>query len=334
MIKYENYQQVGTAVAPVTGNTWYAQTFTPSTTHYVGKLRLWLLQTPTPTLVTVSIRDTTSGKPSGVDLVSASITVAGIPTTAAWVSVNLTPLLLTASQVYAIVLRSAGAITWWGFRGPDPAGTYAGGQMLVSTNAGVAWTNGMIYTSYDMFFEEWGAARLLPIDDVARVSSIRHIFRPGFFRMQVALGELGFDVDVAEAVVRKTLETAKEVEDVPAEPLVTKPPTTTLQPSDVTPPQPGELTDYAKRIMERPVAKAIAARMKGLRLGVEAVVTPYAIEVLRRGEQEAKLLMEIQRLTKAASADYTQITDYAREVLLTRIAELKSQLESSYRSGR
>ncbi len=50
-----------------------------------------------------------------------------------------------------------------------------------------------------------------PTDTVARVSSIRHIFRPGLFRMQAGLGDLGFDVDVAETTVRRELDTAKDV---------------------------------------------------------------------------------------------------------------------------
>lgn len=53
-------------------------------------------------------------------------------------------------------------------------------------------------------------AVITPLDAVARVSSIRHIFRPGFFRMQVALGDLGFDIDVAETAVRAELDTARD----------------------------------------------------------------------------------------------------------------------------
>ena len=40
-----------------------------------------------------------------------------------------------------------------------------------------------------------------PSDTVARVSGIRHIFTPSSFRMQVSLGDLGFDVDVVDAVL-------------------------------------------------------------------------------------------------------------------------------------
>jgi len=63
-----------------------------------------------------------------------------------------------------------------------------------------------------------------PSDTIARVSSIRHIFRPGMFRMQVGLGDLGLDIDVAEATVRKELDTAKETEEAPpTEPLYVGP---------------------------------------------------------------------------------------------------------------
>jgi len=49
-----------------------------------------------------------------------------------------------------------------------------------------------------------------PSSSMARVSSIRHICRPGFYRMQVGLGDLGFDIDVAETAVHKALDTADE----------------------------------------------------------------------------------------------------------------------------
>jgi len=52
-------------------------------------------------------------------------------------------------------------------------------------------------------------------DSEVRVSSIRHIFRPGMFRMQVGLGDLGLDIDIAETAVRKALDTAKEIVEAP-----------------------------------------------------------------------------------------------------------------------
>lgn len=76
-----------------------------------------------------------------------------------------------------------------------------------ATNAhGTSYGSQVVFTS-----GATGSGTVFPVDDVARASSIRHIFRPGFFRMQVGLGDLGFDVDVAEGTVRSELDTAKDV---------------------------------------------------------------------------------------------------------------------------
>jgi len=219
-----------------------------------------------------------------------------------------------------------------------------------------AYATNSIDTSYGALVS-FTTSNVYPSDTISRVSSIRHIYRPGFFRMQVGLGDLGFDIDVAESAVRSALDTTKEVVEPPAELPVTKPsatrapappsppapaPSTTkpgtpsymagtpiTPPPTVPAPPPVELTEYAKKILETPAAKALSARVAGLRQGVEAVVTPYAIEVLMQKEQEAKILTELQRVTKAASA--TGITSYARQVLLKRAVQLKIQLEQMYR---
>lgn len=57
-----------------------------------------------------------------------------------------------------------------------------------------------------------------PSDDVARVSSIRHIFQPGLNVMQVGLGDLGFDTDVAEAAIRKIVAAELETGKLPEGP--------------------------------------------------------------------------------------------------------------------
>lgn len=215
-------------------------------------------------------------------------------------------------------------------------------------------------TSYGNEVVFWAdKGTVFPSDAVARVSSIRHIYQPGLFRMQVGEGDLGFDIDVAEASVRGALDTAKEVEEAPPEPVVTAPPAPRAAAAPPPPPPPApaaparpdisrmllhlppepaaptaptapaRLTEYAKKIGETPAAKALRARIEGRRAGVEAVVTPYAIDVLRQKEQSAKLLTELQRVQKAASAP--GITSYARQVLIKRAIELKQQLEASYR---
>ena len=58
-----------------------------------------------------------------------------------------------------------------------------------------------------------------PSNSMARVSSIRRVYHPGLYRMEVALGDLGFDVDVAEAAIKKISDKIKETEKPSAEQL-------------------------------------------------------------------------------------------------------------------
>lgn len=46
----------------------------------------------------------------------------------------------------------------------------------------------------------------LPSVDIARVTGIRHIYRPGFFRMILSLGDVSNTIEIAEAKVRRELE--------------------------------------------------------------------------------------------------------------------------------
>jgi len=55
-----------------------------------------------------------------------------------------------------------------------------------------------------------------PSNDTARVSSIRRIYHPGLYRMELALGELGFEVDVSEVGMRKIPDEVEEPE-IPSE---------------------------------------------------------------------------------------------------------------------
>jgi len=73
-------------------------------------------------------------------------------------------------------------------------------------------------SDYGPILELGTSPKQYPSSAMARVSSIRHIFRPGMFRMQVGLGDLGLDIDIAEATVRKELDIAP-----PTEPLYVGP---------------------------------------------------------------------------------------------------------------
>ncbi len=87
----------------------------------------------------------------------------------------------------------------YGFTGLTPGTTYHYKAYAISM-AGISYGVDVSFVAGEVVF---------PTDPLARVSSIRHIFRPGSFRMQVQLGDLGFDIDVAEALVRK--EVAREL---------------------------------------------------------------------------------------------------------------------------
>ena len=358
--KYENYITGDDHAGTMFGINWECQTFTPSINHLITSVKLKMHKDPgagaSPGNITASIRATSSSLPTGLDL--ASGTTDGNTLTddnaGEWREITFTVgALLLAGTEYAIVARvltgDGSNYINWRYDRTSPA--YTDGQRAASGNSGVDWTGA---SDNDHLFEEWGdpqgsgeGGSIFPSDPVARVSSIRHIFQPGSFRMQVGLGALGFDVDVAEATVREALDTAKPVEEVPPEPVITRPPaepapelepvprvTMGATPPGVTPvpmptPEPGQITDYAKRIMETVAAKALQTRIAGLKAGVGAVVTPYVIDVLREKEQEAKTLIELQRVQKAAST--IGITSYARQVLIKRAIELKQQLESLYR---
>ncbi len=288
------------------------------------------------------------------DLLSRTISY-GATTTDGWATDTAKDIIINAAGLATI---SKTGVTKWGLRTsrdisnttPDIDGTNNGEYIFIwaseETETGTgAYRPKLVITYYTGAF---------PSDAVARVSSIRHICLPGSCRMQVGVGALGFDIDVVESSVRLALETAKETKPSympPPEltgyipptavtaPLPEPPPRVTMRavppgpmPAPATsPPEVGELTDYAKRILETPGAKALQTRISGLKQGVEAVVTPHAIDVLRNKPQGAKILMQIQDLTTRASS--TNITSYTRTVLIKQIIKLKQQLKSLYGGG-
>ncbi len=153
MTKYENYIAGEDNEKACTSTAWEAQTFTPATTHNIRSV--WLkLRGPAVGTVTLSVRATTAGLPSGADLATATLVGVVADTTARWYQfVFAAPTTLTAAAVYALVLRNTsgtGTLLW---RDDATAPAYAGGQRCFSTNSGVAWTAD---ATIDFMFEEWG----------------------------------------------------------------------------------------------------------------------------------------------------------------------------------
>ena len=145
------------------GSNWAAQTFTPSVAHTITSVKLKLLRSGAPGTVTVSIRATSGGQPTGSDLCSGTTTGDTLTTSAPgeWREITLgSGYGLSAGKTYAIVVRATSGdgsnYLWWRVDGSSP--TYGGGMYLLSFDSGLSWTSG---ASYDLMFEEWGNAAAL-----------------------------------------------------------------------------------------------------------------------------------------------------------------------------
>lgn len=154
---FESYDAGAESKTAMYGNSWRAQTFTPAVAHTIYFVMLKLERNANPGDITVSIRATAGGLPTGGDLavgtrVTGDIT-AGPPE---WYKIEFaTPLALNNGTEYAIVARclagDASNSLDWVYH--DVVASYAGGQRAYSFNAGVDWTAG---AGDDHRFEEWG----------------------------------------------------------------------------------------------------------------------------------------------------------------------------------
>jgi hypothetical protein len=155
---YENHTTENLTKGDPYGTLWDSQTFTPSVTHTITSVKLKQYRTGSPGTMTVSIRATSSHKPTGADLCSGTIDGNGFPTslgTAVYQEITLgAGTLLTADIEYAIVIRCPDGNTTnrLNTRGSG-SDAYAGGQRNYSSNSGSSWT---AETATDFVFEEYG----------------------------------------------------------------------------------------------------------------------------------------------------------------------------------
>ena len=150
---YEKYQTGDDESRAIYGANWEAQTFTPATNHNVNRIIQKIARVLNPGTITVSIRDTAAGLPTGADLVTATFDGNALATTAQWKLIVIAAQALTASTKYAIVVRATGgnADNYLIWRDDQTTPTYAGGARCYSTNSGVDWTED---TTRDFIFEE------------------------------------------------------------------------------------------------------------------------------------------------------------------------------------
>jgi hypothetical protein len=153
--RYANYITGEDNEKACTATAWEAQTFTPAATHNIRAV--WLkLKGAAPGTVTLSIRATAGGLPTGADLATVTLVGVVVDPSPRWYKFTFAaPIALTAAVVYALILRNTsgtGTLTW---RNDATAPAYAGGQRCYSTNSGVNWTAD---ATIDFMFEEWGTA--------------------------------------------------------------------------------------------------------------------------------------------------------------------------------
>ncbi len=140
------------------GKYWLAQSFTPSVSHEITSIKIFISRTGSnPALlgtITASIKATDgSGHPTGGDLVADTLAAADVGASGAWYELDMTGsvVVLEAGVKYAIVCRTSGegdgsnVILWY-------RGNYAGGEDLYSDDYGATWSG----TTSDDRFEEYG----------------------------------------------------------------------------------------------------------------------------------------------------------------------------------
>jgi hypothetical protein len=122
-----------------------------------------MLRVGNPGYVTVSIRHTAGGAPTGVDLASGSINGNALDTSAAWYDIPMTvEKSLELNTVYSIVVSAAsGDVSNYVCWRKVNAGGYAGGNAATSANSSITWTT----QTWDQMFELWGNLSL-EIQDV------------------------------------------------------------------------------------------------------------------------------------------------------------------------
>jgi len=206
------------------------------------------------------------------------------------------------------------------------------------------WNHSGYVENLSLSGDSEGYIHIYPTDPTTRVTSIIHRYDRGVYNTELLFGDVISDFSISNVdsstsktyqskeelgKINKAMPTPQPIPTAPTSPVQPTPSPTVATPTSQPPTGIVELTQYAKDILATPAGQAAVARQQGLAQGVEAVVTPYAIDVLKRNEEEAKLLTQIQKMTTAAKA--TGITSYARGVLLQAIVDAKARLKELYK---
>ena len=167
---YDEYKYNDDSQTSTYGSRWHTQTFKATDSYTAVGVKIKLLRTGLPGTVTVSIRATTDGKPSGDDLATGTrsgntlpqyldpyILVGWVPSeslsSGKWREVTFAASTeLTSDTTYAIVVRATGGdsgnIIHWRHDASSPS--YTTGSLGSSSNSGTDWT---MNTASDLMFE-------------------------------------------------------------------------------------------------------------------------------------------------------------------------------------
>ena len=137
---------------------WMAQTFQASENYDIASVKLQFFRTGSPGTLTVSIRATSGGLPTGSDLASGTFDTSSITTSSPgdWYEISFgTPYSLSSGTTYAIVCRvpSGNGSNYLLWR-TDTAAGYANGQRCGSSDSGANWS---AVSTQDLMFETYSA---------------------------------------------------------------------------------------------------------------------------------------------------------------------------------
>lgn len=160
--KYEYYDNTHNQLEGIYDEYWMAQTFTPEVSHSLTKVKLLLQRLGSPGTVTIYIKETVDGHPTGGLLATGTTDGDTLPSgSSEWREIILdSPCNVNADTKYGIVVKvlggSSGNQIYWvsqdGNFGDPP--TYTGGWAESTSLGDPAW---YALTWMDCLFEEWGA---------------------------------------------------------------------------------------------------------------------------------------------------------------------------------
>lgn len=158
--KFEYYNTGADCDIQAYGAMWRAQTYTPQKKHKITSVKIEMCKYGNPGTVTVSIRATSEGKPTGPDLCVGTTDGNTLPNCpiGTWRKITFTS--QAAQEVgvqYAVIVRALNgdASNSVSIRNDNSSPTYPRGAHVVTYDSGETWSIG---ANRDLMFEEWGLA--------------------------------------------------------------------------------------------------------------------------------------------------------------------------------